>query len=481
MNLRIVIENGSEARVTGSEEALSWLDEFVSFEDTKAKRRERMGYYGGPTRIRLFSRKRGTLPVGLIPLVAKGAQSQNMGLAISDHRTKTLADPEALAERLRAEPLTMRPYQVDAIVAATVNASLYGRGVIKIPTGGGKGRVAVAIAKAIPGRWLFCVHRGNLADDVAKRWETLATDEPPAGFVGAGRWEVGERLTCSTLQTLHRARGSQRFADLARSIDGVIVDECHTAPARSFYETIREFSRATYRVGLSGTPFDRGDRRSLMAVAAIGPIEYEISARQLIDAGMLSEPEIRILPLEQRASPESEGDYRKVYEELIVSSKPRNRLVVEAMRKTLADGESPGMVFVRRIEHARTLRDLARAAGINVEVVDGNRDTEQRAAALARLEDSRIDFIISTKVFAEGVNVPELRTVINAAGGKSVIETLQQVGRGSRRTDGKNRFIVYDIGDKGNRWLHAHAKERIRAMRREGFNCVVVRDLWSDT
>lgn len=477
MNLRIVA-GGSDSIVTGDVDALAWLDEFVSFEDVKAKRRERMGYYAGATSIRLFDRKRSTLPTGLIPLVVRGAEVEGIAVDVADGRTYTKPDPERIAEELRSEPLTMRPYQVDAILSATVQASFFGRGVIKIPTGGGKGRVAVAIAKAIPGRWLFCVHRGNLADDVARRWETLAADEPPAGFVGAGKWEVGERLTCATLQTLHRARHSEKFAGLAESIDGVIVDECHTAPAKSFYETIRKFSRAVYRVGLSGTPFDRGDRRSLMAVAAIGPTAYEISARTLIDAGMLSEPTIKILPLEQRESPQNSGDFRKVYEELVVTSTRRNRLVIDAMRKSLEDGGTPGMVFVRRIEHGKRLRDAARDQGLNVELVDGNKDTNQRNAAIKRLESGRIDFIISTKVFAEGVNVPELRTVVLAAGGKSVIETLQQVGRGSRRTDGKREFTVYDIGDKGNRWLNNHARERIRAMRREGFKCKVVLDLW---
>jgi len=51
--------------------------------------------------------------------------------------------------------------------------------------------------------------------------------------------------------------------------------------------------------------------------------------------------------------------------------------------------------------------------------------------------------------------------VINAAGGKSEIMTLQAIGRGLRRTDTKDQVIIVDFFDSSNYYLLGHFGERI--------------------
>ncbi len=84
------------------------------------------------------------------------------------------------------------------------------------------------------------------------------------------------------------------------------------------------------------------------------------------------------------------------------------------------------------------------------------------------------DCMNGTKGFAEGVAIPEIQSVINAAAGKAVIDVLQQIGRGTRRSQGKSGVDVYEIGDKGDPVLHKHAKARVRAAQREGYACKVL-------
>jgi superfamily II DNA or RNA helicase len=69
--------------------------------------------------------------------------------------------------------------------------------------------------------------------------------------------------------------------------------------------------------------------------------------------------------------------------------------------------------------------------------------------------------VIATAVWKEGINIPSLDVVINAAGGKSEIQTLQSIGRGLRRTEEKLQVIVVDFFDATHKMLIAHFGERV--------------------
>jgi len=393
--------------------------------------------------------------------------------------------PEFDLSALREAPWEMvgaYAHQVDAIEQWLLGGPRMvahpqpGRGIIWAPTASGKGRIAAGIAHAVPGRWLFAVHRGHLALDVRGRWEKLTGTE--AGFIGDGQWTEGERLTCATLQSLYAAKGTPRYAGLVERVTGVITDESHTAPAATFYSVLQSFRNARLRVGLSGTPLDRGDRRSMVAVGAIGPVVYRILAKTLQDRGVLAVPTVRIVPVYQSLPDFCE--WRQVYESLICRSKHRNGAVLAAMAKAKAEGEVPGIVFVRSVDHGRTLTKLANAQGITTKFVHGSATLPERKAACQQLESGRTDFIVATKVFTEGVDIPSLATVINAQGGKSVIDTLQQIGRGMRVTKNKTTVTVWEFGDKGNPWTNSHAKARVAACQREGYRCIVDHTLWPE-
>jgi superfamily II DNA or RNA helicase len=79
---------------------------------------------------------------------------------------------------------------------------------------------------------------------------------------------------------------------------------------------------------------------------------------------------------------------------------------------------------------------------------------------------------VASDVFNEGVDIPALRTVVLAAGGKSTVKVLQQIGRALRKSDGKTVASIIDIDDRGNKWLRQHSLERVRVMRREGYDVV---------
>lgn len=439
-----------------TDEERSWLREYLSFDDAKARFRRKKG---GDGKIHLFNFLAGTFPAGFLGIIKDAATKEGFTIDAIDRRGVPCAcDPNA-------DLGWLRPYQSSAVDAV----KLKGRGILWMPTGSGKTEVACGLALTYPCRWLFLVHRAGLMDQAAERWEKRTG--LPAGRIGEGSW-TEERFTSATFQTLYAQMNTERGQRLMESAEGVIIDEAHTLPADSFWRVAMKLRNAYYRVGMSGTPLARGDRRSLLAIAATGPVVYRIRPEVLIEAGVLSKPSIRLTPVGQKSDcPTWQG----VYGECIVRSPSRNKVVVEQAQKAA----KPCMVFVKEIAHGRELEKKLRAAGMTSEFVWGSDSLDERKAAVRRLVHGDTDVLVASVIFNEGIDIPELRSVVIASGGKSIIAALQRIGRGMRvhrDTEGnviKDSFEVFDVADKGNKWLERHTRTRLRAYAGEGYETIV--------
>ena len=478
--MMLLVGNVETEVLRATPDELRWLQELLA---VRVRRFDGRRHKYVDTSYRLYRRAGGRVRVltGIVPTLLDKASKRGLRIEVMDGRELPPVD-EAALQALQDHPWAMtgsRGYQYQAVREALhggpgrLQRPLAGRGIVWAPTGAGKGHIACAIAYSVPGHWVYMVHRGNLADDVAARWDRLTMGlEPPAGYVTQGRWRPGKRFTVATLQTLYANIRKQRFLDLAERTVGIVVDEAHTCPAKTFAAVVRGFERAGYRIGLSGTPLDRTDQRSAYAVGLLGPIVYRVSAEELSDAGVITLPTVRIVPVWHPPSLAA-LPWSDLYTQAIVDSDHRNGAVLACLAHAKANGNLPAMVFVRKVFHGQQLAVKAQSLGLRVEYIHGKCSAWLREQAIRKLKTGELDAVVSTKVFVEGVDVPNLRAVVNAAGGKSVIECLQQAGRSMRVADGKTGAVVYEIGDKGCRILHRHAQTRLRAYVREGYRYVV--------
>ena len=132
------------------------------------------------------------------------------------------------------------------------------------------------------------------------------------------------------------------------------------------------------------------------------------------------------------------------------------------------------MVFVLRNEHVRDVYDMVQKAGeYTVSSVDQRAHPERRKEVIARMRTGELEVCIASQVFQDGVNVPELASVVVATGYKSTIATLQRLGRGARKTDTKSEFELWDIAD-GGVWGDRHTDARCKAYQREGYDVRIV-------
>lgn len=461
----------SVARADEGEEA--WLADFLSFDDKGAQQAEaiRRRAWEREARLcrerdqepppfvqpawdgkhRLYNAYRRRFPSGLLTSVQRAAELRGLRVEVYDQRTP--------APQLRPDTSWLRPYQREALEACLSRV----RGVVKSPTGSGKTVIIAALVASGDCRWLVAAPQIDLLDQTARQIERFTGER--CGKVGDGTWAPA-RVTVATLQTLAERQGTAEGRELLEGVGGLVVDEAHVGGAASYYKVMMA-CQATYRLGFSGTPFARGDGRNVYVMAALGPKIYEIKAPELIEAGVLSKPTIRMFPLRQQLP--AGLSWQQVYQKGIVESEARNSAVVALARAA----DKPCVVFVKEIDHGkrllRTLRQHLRAG-----FVWGDTDAEGRRSAIKSLVRGEYEVLVSSTIFEQGVDIEELRSIVVASGGKSAIRAVQRLGRTMRVAEGKRACQLWDFDDMGQVWLDRHSAGRMSAYLKEGHGVVKV-------
>lgn len=323
------------------------------------------------------------------------------------------------------------------------------------------------IVACVPERWLIIVPQADLLMQTADRIEKRTGERP--GIIGDGQW-APSRITVATFQTLSRRMSrakDKRAYEFMASMRGVIVDECHSAASGTLLFVLSKATNAYYRIGFSATPLDRSDKKSLFVISQLGGIIHRTTSAELRAMGMLADAHITMVRVEQGSTAPT---WQGVYGECIVRSKVRNAVVVEMTKRA----KPPALVFVSQVRQGQMLLPMIKAAGLRAELVWGEDDTEARKRALDALVAGRLDVIICSSVFQQAIDIPTLEAVINAAGGASVIQALQRIGRGTRVTADKKAFQVFDVFDDGNRWLNKHSRTRQDTYEKEGYQVRVI-------
>jgi superfamily II DNA or RNA helicase len=110
-----------------------------------------------------------------------------------------------------------------------------------------------------------------------------------------------------------------------------------------------------------------------------------------------------------------------------------------------------GLGFCVSVEHAKFMAEFFNNAGIPSMCLVGQSPDEERAAAKNRLVSGKIRFIFVVNIYNEGVDIPEVNTVLFLRPTESLTVFLQQLGRGLRLSEGKECLTILDFIGQANK------------------------------
>lgn len=268
----------------------------------------------------------------------------------------------------------------------------------------------------------------------------LADGERPSNFDG---------VTFATIQTLQKIDLEQ-----LKTFDLVVVDEAHRVGASSYAETIARLS-APRLMGVTATPW-RPDGSSIDRW--FGPPVFQMSIKEGLAQGYLSEVDYRIL-LDgidwEMVRENSVFGYsiQHLNKRLLIPTRDQHaiHIIQEVWER---EGRRRGIVFSPSQTHAKHFAADLRANDFRAEALVSDNTPVERFVALSRFASGELEFLCVVDVFNEGIDVPDVDLLIFMRVTHSRRIFVQQLGRGLRIGEGKDKVVILDFAADVRR-IHA--------------------------
>ena len=369
------------------------------------------------------------------------------------------------------------------------------RGMISLPTGSGKTRVAVqaiveAMRDGLNGGVLWVADRDELCEQAVEAWGQVWSSVGAEGKrLRISRMWAGQprplpvsdlHVIVATIQTLN-AKLSKQPGEYGFLSDSTLVvfDEAHRSIAPTFTSVMEEIgltrwqrSEEPFLLGLTATPYRGHDERETArlvrryganrldagAFASDEPgevvrelQEMRVLARadhEIIEGGdfSLNRQELKIL----QAMPYPAWLPRSM-EDRIARDVDRTKRIVHAYETSVGDVSRrwPALVFATSVEHAFTVAALLNSRGVRSRAVSGATESSVRRRIVEEYRAGEIRVLVNYGVFREGFDAPKTRVIIVARPVYSPNLYFQMIGRGLRgpRNGGNDRCLVVNVRD----------------------------------
>ena len=352
---------------------------------------------------------------------------------------------QEILDKLEAER-TIRGYTRNLVVAAT-----------------GTGKTVISaldykrFCKQNPGkpcRLLFIAHREEILRQSLYTFRAVLKDANFGElFVDNYKPESIDHLFVS-IQTFN----SQDFTAKTASdfYDYIVVDEFHHAAAPT-YQKLLSYYNPKILLGLTATP-ERMDGKSVLPYF-YHRIAAEIRLPEAIDRKLLCPFQyfgvtdtVDLSRLKWSAGGYDKGELSNLYTLSGTVANRRADLVVNSLLRYVTDiDEVKGLGFCVSIEHAEFMCRYFNQRGIPSIFLTGKSTDEERNTAKGKLVSGEIRFIFVVDIYNEGVDIPEVNTVLFLRPTESLTIFLQQLGRGLRLAEGKDCLTVLDFIGQANK------------------------------
>jgi superfamily II DNA or RNA helicase len=412
--------------------------------------------------LRLLQRGTNRIPLGIIPRIAEWSRTKGYRVEYSrpaQGSARVAPDTTWIDQQSWVKPL--RPYQRTALETILTHR----RGIVVIPTAGGKTAVVVSAMQ-----WVF-----DTDPNATVLWLVPTLSLLQQMQLGVNEWQrkLKSRLTVDRDRVrpgrvlLTTWQGVYRHPELFAKFTHVFVDEVHQYAATALHQMMAECTQAYVRWGVTGTLPDE-DYKKLKLMGTFGPAYRLTTTRQLIQNQTLAALQIQPVQFDYTAQPLKRQTYRE--ETAWVIEHPKRIQAIAKLVRAMPDKRIL-ILFQFVGKHGVMLHQAITTIDPDRPAFFINGDVNEDVRETIRLHLNRTPNTVLTASYgtsATGLDLPPLDVIILAAPTKSTIRVLQSIGRGLRKTLDKTEIVVYDVQDN-LRYGQRHARAREVIYTREGF------------
>ena len=367
------------------------------------------------------------------------------------------------------------------------------RGMISLPTGSGKTRVAVqavveAMLEGFNGTVLWVADRDELCEQAVQAWRQVwSAIAKGGGELRISRMWAGQRVppptdkrhvVVATIQTLRtKLVDSPTDMRFAQDITLVVFDEAHRSVAPSYTAVMEQIGltrwkreEEPYLLGLTATPYrGRNEKETARLASRFGRNRLDSGVfrsdkapeaiRELQDMRVLARAEHRsiegvsgfsltedeLVKLNRLRHP---GWLPRGAEERIARDTHRTRRIIKEYKTRVSSAWST-LIFATSVAHAQTIAALLNQENVVARSVSAGTDPATRRRIVDQFRDGVIKVLVNYGVFAEGFDAPNTRVIMVARPVYSPNLYFQMIGRGLRgpKNSGNERSLIIDVRD----------------------------------
>jgi len=313
----------------------------------------------------------------------------------------------------------------------------YNKALVVMATGLGKTYLAGFFAQKFK-RILFIAHLEEILHQAKSSFEKIMPERTGGIYNGKVK-EADKDIVFASIYTLSMQNHLQVFQPY--EFDLIIMDEFHHAAAVS-YQRVLDYFKPNFLLGITATP-DRNDNKDVYAICD-GNVAFRLDFLEAINRKWLA-------PFKYFGIYD-DTDYSQITwlgnrydEEELLQRQLRDDIAEKILHAWEEKKQTRTIGFCSSIRQANFLSDFFNKNGYKTVALHSKQLEVGRQDAIVQLADGKIDVIFTVDLFNEGVDIPEVDTLLFVRPTESLTVFTQQIGRGLRLHQGKRHCVVVDL------------------------------------